>query len=84
MAILVVRNLENKIVNGLKKRDAQHGKYSEAEHRSILEETLLRTNKQSYAEAILSIPNVDHDKDFERIEETHGKPTNQKNGQTNL
>ena len=69
MANLVVRNLDNKVVNALKKRAAKHGKSAEAEHRTILEEALLRTNKKSFAEVISSMPNVGQDEDFERIED---------------
>jgi len=69
VASLVVRNLDSKVVNALKIRAAQHGKSAEAEHRSILEEVLLRTNKKSFAEVISSMPNVGLDEDFMRIED---------------
>ena len=73
MANLVVRNLDDKVVKALKKRAAQHGKSAEAEHRNILEEALLRTNKKSFAEVITSMPNVGLDEDFERIEDKQEK-----------
>jgi plasmid stability protein len=69
MAQLVVRNLDQAIVDALKKRAARHGHSAEAEHRAILSEALLRPKKKSFAEALASIPNVGKDEDFERLEE---------------
>lgn len=40
MAQLIVRKLDKKIVDALKKRAAEHGRSAEAEHRTILAETL--------------------------------------------
>lgn len=37
LANLVVRNLEDRIVQALKQRAAKHGRSAEAEHRAILE-----------------------------------------------
>lgn len=70
MANLVVRNLDQRIVNALKQRAARHGRSAEAEHRAILEEILLPTpGKKSFAEVLSSMPNVGQDADFERIED---------------
>jgi plasmid stability protein len=70
MANLVVRNLEQRIVDALKQRAARHGRSAEAEHRAILEEVLLGTpKKKSFAEALAAIPNVGRDEDFERLED---------------
>jgi plasmid stability protein len=70
MANLVVRNLDQRIVDALKQRAAKHGRSAEAEHRAILEETLLLTSKKkSFAEALSSMPHVGQDKDFERRED---------------
>ena len=69
MAQLVVRNLDQAIVDALKKRAARHGHSAEAEHRAILSEALLRPKKKSFAEVLASIPNVGKDEDFERSEE---------------
>lgn len=69
MANLVVRNLKKQVVDALKKRAVQHGNSAEAEHRAILEEALLHTNKKSFAEVLSSIPNVGRDEDLERIED---------------
>jgi antitoxin FitA len=69
MANLVVRNLDQRIVDALKQRAARHGRSAEAEHRAILEEVLLGIpKKKSFAEALASMPNVGQDEDFERLE----------------
>jgi plasmid stability protein len=70
MANLVVRNLDQRIVDALKQRAARHGRSAEAEHRAILEEVLLGIpKKKSFAEALASMPNVGQDEDFERLED---------------
>ena len=69
MANLVVRNLDQRIVDALKQRAARHGRSAEAEHRAILEKVLVLTpTKKSFAEALASMTNVGQDKDFARIE----------------
>lgn len=42
MAQLLVRDLSSDLVEALKRRAAEHGRSAEAEHRIILEETLLQ------------------------------------------
>jgi plasmid stability protein len=72
MANLVVRNLDQCIVNALKQRAGRHGRSAEAEHRAILEEVLvLRPQKKSFAEVLSCMPNVGQDEDFERTEDEH-------------
>ena len=71
MANLVVRNLDRRIVDVLKQRAARHGRSAEAEHRVILKEVLLPSNRKSFAEVLSSMPNVGRDDDFERIENEH-------------
>ncbi|MEA1991906.1 MAG: DNA-binding protein [Thermodesulfobacteriota bacterium] len=71
MANLVVRNLDKRIVDILKQRAARHGRSAEAEHRVILKEVLLPSNRKSFAEVLSSMPNVGRDDDFERIENEH-------------
>lgn len=66
MANLVVRNLDPCIVDALKRRAAKNGRSAEAEHRALLEELLLRPKGKSFAEALVSMPNVGDDEDFER------------------
>jgi len=73
MANLVVRNLDQRVVDALKQRAAQHGRSAEAEHRALLEELLLRPKGKSFAEALSTIPNVGQDGDFERGEDEVGR-----------
>ena len=72
VANLVVRNLEQQIVDALKQRAALHGRSAEAEHRLLLEESLLRPKGKSFAEALAAMPNVGQDEDFKRIEDDSG------------
>jgi plasmid stability protein len=72
MAQLVVRNLDQVIVDALKERAARHGHSAEAEHRAILSEVLLRPRKKSFAEILTSMPTVGKDEDFERVEDNQG------------
>ena len=41
-AQLIVRNIEEEVVEALKLRAARHGRSAEAEHRELLREALLR------------------------------------------
>jgi plasmid stability protein len=50
MANLVVRNLDQRIVDALKQRAAKHGRSAEAEHRAILEEVLFATAQKDRQE----------------------------------
>lgn len=59
-------------MDALKQRAARHGRSTEAEHRVILEELLLRPKRRLFAEALAAIPNVGQDEDFESIEDDHG------------
>ncbi len=69
MANLVVRNLDQRVVDALKQRAARHGRSAEAEHRAILEEVwLAMPKKRSFAESLASMPNVGQDENFERLE----------------
>ncbi|MGD8854495.1 MAG: DNA-binding protein [Gammaproteobacteria bacterium] len=72
MANLVVRNLDQRIVEALKQRAARHGRSAEAEHRALLEALLLRPKAKSFAEALAAMPNVGRDDDFERAEDEAG------------
>lgn len=69
MANLIVRNLEERIVQALKQRAARHRKSAEAEHRAILEEALLKTRRRSLAEVLSAMPDGGRDKDFERSQD---------------
>ena len=61
---LVVRNVEEDITLALKKRAALHGRSAEAEHREILKQALHRPKRRSFADALLSMPDVGTDADF--------------------
>ena len=70
MANLVVRNLDQHIVDALKQRAVKHDRSMEAEHRALLQELLLQYPKRkSFAEALADMPNVGRDDDFERVED---------------
>ena len=69
MANLLVRKLDQRIVDALKQRAARHGRSAEAEHRALLEESLLLPRRKSFAEVLATMPNVGSDEDFERVEE---------------
>jgi plasmid stability protein len=63
---LIVRNLDQKLINALKARAIEHRRSTEAEHRAILTEALLKPPRKSFAEALSSIPAVGKDTDFQR------------------
>lgn len=69
MANLIVRNIDDAIVNALKQRASRHGVSAEAEHRRILAQVLLRPARKSFAEVLSLIPNVGNDSDFERVQD---------------
>lgn len=84
MANLIVRNLDDTVVQALKERAARHGHSAEAEHRLILEQALLRTQRRSFIQVLADMPDVGQDADFERIDfeqtdcepiEDHGEVT---------
>ena len=67
MAQLIVRNLEDEVVQALKERAGRHGTSAEAEHREILRRALLRHPAEDPKAVLLEMPNVGEDADFERI-----------------
>jgi plasmid stability protein len=67
MAQLIVRNLEESLVKELRLRAAKKGRSAEAEHRAILREALSgRKRTETIKQALLGIPAVGDDSDFER------------------
>ena len=66
MANLVVRNLDESIVQALKERAARHGRSAESEHRAILEASLVKTRRRSLAAVLAAMPDVGRDEDFSR------------------
>ncbi len=67
MANLIVRNVDDKIVNALIVQAIKHGTSAEAEHRRILSQALLRPKKKPFLEAISQIPDVGTETDFARV-----------------
>jgi plasmid stability protein len=67
MPQLIVRQIEEKVVRKLKQQAGAHGVSMEEEHRNILRNSLLGTQrKRSFKEALQAMPNVGKDSDFER------------------
>ncbi len=67
MARLIVRNVDEEVVNELKKRAAESGRSVEAEHREILRNVLLGDKAGvSFKAALLGIPEAGRDTDFRR------------------
>lgn len=73
MANLIVRNIDEAIVDALKAKAGLHGISAEAEHRRILEEALLKPKKKHLAEILASIPCVGDDADFQRVQNNQEK-----------
>ena len=67
MPSLVVRNLDEAIINALKQRAVEHQRSTEAEHRAILVEVLLKPPRRIFAEALANIPDAGTDADFQRV-----------------
>lgn len=67
MAQLIVRNLEDEIVQALKERAGRHGRSAEAEHREILREVLVAESAEDPKAVLLDMPDVGEDADFERL-----------------
>jgi antitoxin FitA len=69
MANLLVRNVDENLVQSLRELAAAHGRSAEAEHREILAKALRRPTRKSFAEVLMGIPNVGADSDFERVDD---------------
>jgi plasmid stability protein len=69
MAKLVVRNVDPRIVDALKRHAAHHGRSLEAEHRALLEALLLGPKGKRFAEVLTGMPDVGRDEDFVRVED---------------
>ena len=66
MADLLVRGVDDKLVQALKKRAGAHGCSAEAEHRAILAAALMEPPRRKLAELLMAMPDVGIDIDFER------------------
>ncbi|MEM9536666.1 MAG: DNA-binding protein [Cyanobacteria bacterium P01_E01_bin.45] len=69
MANLIVRTIDDVIVNVLQLRASRHGASAEAKHRKILEQVLLPLPQKSFAEVLRLIHNVGIDTDFECVQD---------------
>jgi plasmid stability protein len=67
MPNLLVRGLDEALVQRLRKQAASNGRSVEAEHREILAQALHHPKKLSFAEVLMSMPDVGADADFERV-----------------
>ena len=67
MANLLVRGVDDALVQNLREQAAAHGRSAEAEHREILSRALRRPRKRSFAEVLMNMPDVGEDADFERV-----------------
>ncbi len=71
MARLIVRNLEQDLVQALKRRAAERGRSAEAEHREILRQALRPPRAaKTIKDLLLEIPNVGNDADFRRVRDS--------------
>jgi len=68
MAQLIVRNLEDEVVQALKRRAVEHGRSTEEEHRELLRSSLLgpRRAQPDFKSMLAAIPPGD-DERFERV-----------------
>jgi plasmid stability protein len=64
MAQLIVRNIDQILVDLLKRRAAEHGRSAEAEHREILRAALQPRGEVSLKAHLLAMPEVGEDADF--------------------
>ncbi|MBJ9654194.1 DNA-binding protein [Burkholderia multivorans] len=68
-ASLRVRNVDEALVQRVRERAAAHGRSVEAEYRAILAKALRTPKRKTFAEALMSIPNVGEHADFARVED---------------
>ncbi len=66
MADLLVRGVDDDLVQALKKRAGAHGRSQEAELRVILASVLLSPTRLNLAELLAAMPDVGVDADFQR------------------
>ena len=70
MASLLVRGIDEALVQSLRQQAAAHGRSAEAEHRDILARALRRPKRRSFAQALMDMPEVGEDADFERADDS--------------
>ncbi len=69
MANLMVRNVDDSIVQALKTLAGRRGTSAEAEHRRILAAALRGPKKKTFAQVLAKIPPVGKDSDFKRVQD---------------
>lgn len=74
MPDLLVRGVEESLVEALQEQAVRHGRSAEAEHRELLAAALRRPRRRSLAEALTCIPDVGLDADFERADASREPP----------
>ena len=67
MPDLLVRDIDDDLVQALNERAGAHGRSVEAEHREILTGALRRTRERGFIEVLAAMPDVGEDADFERV-----------------
>lgn len=76
MGQLIVRNVDDELIQALKIRAAQKRRSAEAEHREILREALAsRGKRKTLKDMLLAMPRVGDDADFERPRDLGRKTT---------
>ncbi|KVF60132.1 MULTISPECIES: FitA-like ribbon-helix-helix domain-containing protein [Burkholderia] len=70
MANLLVRNVDDTLVQCLREQAAANGRSAEAEHRAILAEALGRPKRRTFAQVLMSMPEVGEDADFQRVQDS--------------
>ncbi|AQQ17733.1 FitA-like ribbon-helix-helix domain-containing protein [Burkholderia cenocepacia] len=70
MANLLVRNVDDTLVQSLREQAAANGRSAEAEHRAILAEALGRPKRRTFAQVLMSMPEVGEEADFQRVQDS--------------
>ena len=76
MAQLIVRKLDEELVQRLKQRAVRHGRSMEAEHRAILENALLEDEAEDFKDWLLSLAEADVDLPLVRDSSDKGRNVN--------
>ena len=69
MGQLLVRGLDEALIEEMKRRAAASGRSTEAEHREILRQALAGPKRRTFIEALMDMPDVGEDEDFARVQD---------------
>lgn len=69
MASLIVRNVDESLVEALKRQARRQGLSAEALHRRILHDHLCGPTRKKLSQLLQEIPAVGLDSDFERVQD---------------